>query len=135
MALRSLTLLAVVLGLAACGETETSAPAAKAEPAKAAAPAAVSAPAAASAAPATGADLERSCREVVSRIYGQEGPAVTYSAQGPGRAAVSWRAPVDGGVLQLECRADQNGVGLFREGRSVSLNTQAAGTTADQEAR
>lgn len=124
--MRLLILCAVVLGLAACGEAEVPAPKAEAPkaPAPAERPQLQSRPAAQ---PVSDADLERTCRDVVSRIYGQEGAAVNYRVTAPDRAEVSWRAPVDGGVLELECRAAQNRVGLFREGKAVSSGTQMAG--------
>ncbi len=85
--------------------------------------------------PTTATDLEGACRDVVERMFGQTGEAVTFKAAGEGRAEVSWPAPVDGGVLSFECRADGDRVGLFREGRSMSVDVQMTAPAAKQEAR
>jgi hypothetical protein len=68
-------------------------------------------------------------------MFGQEGDAVASKAAGERAAEVSWRAPVDGGVLKFECRADGDGVGLFRDGQSMSVDVQMAAPAAKQEAR
>lgn len=115
--------------LAACGEGEKAAPEASTAPA-AAAPAEV-APAAA----AAPANLETACRDVVNRMYGQEGDAVVFTATGERTAQVSWRAPVDGGRLEFECRAEADGAGLFRDGQRMSVDVQMAAPAAKQEAR
>lgn len=116
--------------LAACGEGEKAAPKASAAPATAA-PAEV-APVATAAAPG---NLEAACRDVVNRMYGQEGDAVVFTATGERTAQVSWRAPVDGGRLEFECRAQADGAGLFRDGQPMSVDVQMAAPAAKQEAR
>ena len=116
--------------LAACGEGEKVAPEASTAPATAA-PAEV-APVATAAAPA---NLEAACRDVVNRMYGQEGDAVVFTATGERTAQVSWRAPVDGGRLEFECRAEADGAGLFRDGQRMSVDVQMAAPAAKQEAR
>lgn len=116
--------------LAACGEGEKAAPEASTAPATAA-PADV-APATTAAAPA---NLEAACRDVVNRMYGQEGDAVAFTATGERTAQVSWRAPVDGGRLEFECRAEADGAGLFRDGQRMSVDVQMAAPAAKQEAR
>ena len=116
--------------LAACGEGEKAAPEASTAPATAA-PADV-APATTAAAPA---NLEAACRDVVNRMYGQEGDAVAFTATGERTAQVSWRAPVDGGRLEFECRAQADGAGLFRDGQPMSVDVQMAAPAAKQEAR
>ena len=80
------------------------------------------------------ADLETMCREVVSRTFGQEGDAVRFERLGEGGASVSWRAPVDGGELYFECRADGDSAELSRA-RSISLNSKQAVASVEQEAR
>lgn len=116
--------------LAACGEGEKAAPEASTAPATAA-PAEV-APVATAAAPA---NLEAACRDVVNRMYGQESDAVAFTATGESTAQVSWRAPVDGGRLEFECRAEADGAGLFRDGQRMSVDVQMAAPAAKQEAR
>jgi hypothetical protein len=116
--------------LAACGEGEKAAPEASTAPATAA-PADV-ARVATAAAPA---NLEAACRDVVNRMYGQEGDAVVFTATGERTAQVSWRAPVDGGRLEFECRAEADGAGLFRDGQRMSVDVQMAAPAAKQEAR
>lgn len=116
--------------LAACGEGEKAAPEASAAPATPA-PAEV-APVATAAAPA---NLEAACRDVVNRMYGQEGDAVAFTATGERTAQVSWRAPVDGGRLEFECRAEADGADLFRDGQRLSVDVQMAAPAAKQEAR
>jgi len=116
--------------LAACGEGEKAAPEASTAPATAA-PAEV-VPVATAAAPA---NLEAACRDVVNRMYGQEGDAVVFTATGERTAQVSWRAPVDGGRLEFECRAEADGAGLFRDGQPMSVDVQMAAPAAKQEAR
>jgi hypothetical protein len=116
--------------LAACGEGEKAAPEASTAPATPA-PAEV-APVATAAAPA---NLEAACRDVVNRMYGQEGDAVVFTATGERTAQVSWRAPVDGGRLEFECRAQADGAGLFRDGQRMSVDVQMAAPAAKQEAR
>ncbi len=116
--------------LAACGEGGKVAPEASTAPATAA-PAQV-APVAMAATPA---NLETACRDVVNRMYGQEGDAVVFTATGERTAQVSWRAPVDGGRLEFECRAEADGAGLFRDGQRMSVDVQMAAAAAKQEAR
>ncbi|WP_269219180.1 hypothetical protein [Brevundimonas vesicularis] len=116
--------------LAACGEGEKVAPEASTAPATAA-PAQV-APVAMAATPA---NLETACRDVVNRMYGQEGDAIAFTATGERTAQVSWRAPVDGGRLEFECRAEADGAGLFRDGQPMSVDVQMAAPAAKQEAR
>jgi len=116
--------------LAACGEGEKAAPEASTKLATAT-PAEV-APVATAAAPA---NLEAACRDVVNRMYGQEGDAVVFTATGERTAQVSWRAPVDGGRLEFECRAEADGADLFRDGQRMSVDVQMAAPAAKQEAR
>nr|WP_295237804.1 hypothetical protein [uncultured Brevundimonas sp.] len=118
--------------LAACGEGGRVAPEAPSAPEAASAEAAPVAAQAASAAPA---NLEAACRDVVNRMYGQEGDAVAFTATGERTAQVSWRAPVDGGRLEFECRAQADGAGLFRDGQPMSVDVQMAAPAAEQEAR
>ncbi|WP_295218794.1 hypothetical protein [uncultured Brevundimonas sp.] len=118
--------------LAACDEGRRVAPEAPPAPEAASAEVAPVAPEAASAAPA---DLEAACRDVVNRMYGQEGDAVAFTATGDRTAQVSWRAPVDGGRLEFECRAQADGAGLFRDGQPMSVDVQMAAPAAKQEAR
>ena len=122
---RALIMMLALPILAACGEAEKAAPQAPAAP-EAAAPEPV---------PTTATDLEGACRDVVERMFGQTGDVVTFKAAGEGRAEVSWPAPVDGGVLSFECRADGDQVGLFRDGRAMSVDVQMAAPAAKQEAR
>ncbi|WP_298100375.1 hypothetical protein [Brevundimonas sp.] len=79
--------------------------------------------------------LEQACLDRVTEQFGQTGTSVTYEAQGPARATVSWAAPVDGGVLSFECRMGEAGADLFRDGRSVTVNVPTAADAAKQEAR
>ena len=116
--------------LAACDEGGRVAPEASTAPATAA-PAEV-APVATAAAPA---NLEAACRDVVNRMYGQEDDAVVFTATGERTAQVSWRAPVDGGRLEFECRAQADGADLFRDGQRMSVDVQMAAPAAKQEAR
>ncbi len=118
--------------LAACDEGGRVAPEAPPAPEAASAEAEPVAPEAASAAPA---NLEAACRDVVNRMYGQEGDAVVFTATGERTAQVSWRAPVDGGRLEFECRAQADGAGLFRDGQRMSVDVQMAAPAAKQEAR
>ncbi|WP_295227366.1 hypothetical protein [uncultured Brevundimonas sp.] len=118
--------------LAACDEGGRVAPEAPPAPEAASAEAAPVAAQAASAAPA---NLEAACRDVVYRMYGQEGDAVAFTATGERTAQVSWRAPVDGGRLEFECRAQADGAGLFRDGQPMSVDVQMAAPAAKQEAR
>lgn len=116
--------------LAACGEGEKAAP--EASTATATTAPADMAPATTAAAPA---NLEAACRDVVNRMYGQEGDAVVFTATGERTAQVSWRAPVDGGRLEFECRAEADGADLFRDGQRMSVDVQMAAPAAKQEAR
>ncbi|MBB5770736.1 hypothetical protein HNP47_000705 [Brevundimonas vesicularis] len=116
--------------LAACGEGEKAAPEAPTAPATPT-PAEVASVATA----AAPANLEAACRDVVNRMYGQEGDAVAFTATGERTAQVSWRAPVDGGRLEFECRAEADGAGLFRDGQRMSVDVQMAAPAAKQEAR
>ena len=118
--------------LAACDEGGRVAPEAPPAPEAASAEVAPVAPEAASAAPA---NLEAACRDVVNRMYGQEGDAVAFTATGERTAQVSWRAPVDGGRLEFECRAEADGADLFRDGQRMSVDVQMAAPAAKQEAR
>ena len=117
--------------LAACGEGDKAAPEASTKPATAT-PAEV-APVATAAAPA---NLEAACRDVVNRMYGQEGDAVAFTATGERTAQVSWRAPVDGGRLSFACSVQGSTVSLSRDGQTqtVTLPTSTAGTV-EKEAR
>lgn len=123
--MRAAILLAgAALTLTACGQSETRD---VAEPTPAAAPAPVVA--------AAPVDLATACRDAVKRMFGQEGDAVTFTAAGEGRVEVSWRAPVDGGVLSFECRADGDSVSLSRESRRVSTSIQMTAPAVEKEAR
>ncbi|GAW39941.1 hypothetical protein SH203_00324 [Brevundimonas sp. SH203] len=125
----AVALLLTLPTLAACGEGKKAAPQAPT------APAAASAQVAPVAAPAAPANLEAACRDVVNRMYGQEGDAVAFTATDERTAQVSWRAPVDGGRLEFECRAEADGAGLFRDGQPMSVDVQMAAPAAKQEAR
>ncbi|WP_428155167.1 hypothetical protein [Brevundimonas sp.] len=125
-------LLLILPTLAACGDGEKAAPQATSAPTASAAAEIEAAPVSKAAAPA---DLESACRDVVNRMFGQEGDAVTFKATGEQAAEVSWRAPVDGGVLKFECRAEADGAGLFRDGQPMSVDVQMAAPAAKQEAR
>ena len=122
---RSPALMLVLPTLAACGEADKAAPRASEAPAARPVPVRAAVP----------VDLEAGCREEVRRAFGQEGAAVIFRAVGEGRAEVSWPAPVDGGVLSFECRADGDRAGLFRDGQPMSVNVQLAAPAANQEAR
>jgi hypothetical protein len=61
--------------------------------------------------------------------------SVVFTATGERTAQVSWRAPVDGGRLAFECRAEADGAGLFRDGQPMSVDVQMAAPAAKQEAR
>lgn len=76
--------------------------------------------------------LEAACRQAVETNYGQTGVAVSFDAA---TAAVSWRAPVDGGRLNFTCAVDGDAVTLTRDGQTqvVALNA-SAGATAQEEA-
>lgn len=125
-------LLLILPTLAACGDGEKAAPQATSAPKASATAEVEAAPVSKAVAPA---DLQSACRDVVNRMFGQEGDAVTFKANGEQAAEVSWRAPVDGGVLKFECRADGDGVGLFRDGQPMSVDVQMAAPAAKQEAR
>ncbi|VXB47885.1 hypothetical protein [Brevundimonas sp. G8] len=125
-------LLLILPTLAACGDGEKAAPQATSAPKASATAEVEAAPVSKAVAPA---DLQSACRDVVNRMFGQGGDAVTFKANGEQAAEVSWRAPVDGGVLKFECRADGDGVGLFRDGQPMSVDVQMAAPAAKQEAR
>ncbi|MDQ1153298.1 hypothetical protein [Brevundimonas sp. SORGH_AS_0993] len=126
--MRRLPILMLILPvLAACGEADKAAPQAKEAPKAAAAPVAPVA--------AAPADLEAACRQEVETLFGQSSGEVSYRPAGDGKGQVSWPAPVDGGVLSFECRTDGDRVGLFRDGRKMSVDVQMAAPAAEQEAR
>ncbi|MFA4940196.1 hypothetical protein [Brevundimonas sp.] len=125
-------LLLMLPTLAACGDAEKAAPQTPTAPKASVASETVATPVSKAAVPA---NLEAACRDVVNRMYGQEGDAVDFTATGERTAQVSWRAPVDGGRLEFECRADADGAGLFRDGQSMSVDVQMAAPAAKQEAR
>jgi hypothetical protein len=83
------------------------------------------------------ADLETACREAVVRLAGQEGDAVEFQRQGTDAATVSWRAPVDGGRLTMNCKAGAGRVELSSNGRQMAMGLSADPATepAKQEAR
>ncbi len=91
------------LTLAACGEraekaaptAETAAPMAPAVAAPAATPVAL-----------TDADLRRVCRAGLAAIHGQDENSITIDSLNGPIVNVSWRAPVDGGRRQAQCRVD-----------------------------
>ena len=101
---RSVGLVAMFLGLAACGErAETAAPTVEA----AAAPVTpVVAAKAATPVALTDADLRRVCRAGLAAIHGQDENSITIDALNGPIVTVSWRAPVDGGRRQAQCRVD-----------------------------
>ena len=84
------------------------------------------------AAPSAPLEGEQACRQAVLTLYGQGDDAVTFDAAA---STVSWRAPVDGGRLEFECRAEADGAGLFRDGQRMSVDVQMAAPAAKQEAR
>ena len=91
------------LTLAACGErAEKAAP--TAEAAAPMAPA-VATPAATPVA-LTDADLRRVCRVGLAAIHGQDENSISIDALNGPIVNVSWRAPVDGGRRQAQCRVD-----------------------------
>ena len=102
--MRAAAVIAVsALTLAACG-----AEAGKAAPTpEAAAPMApaVTAPPATPVA-LTDADLRRVCRAGLAAIHGQNENSITIDALNGPIVTVSWRAPVDGGRRQAQCRVD-----------------------------
>ena len=90
------------LTLAACGaEVEKAAPTAT----DVAAPVVATAPAATPVA-LTDADLRRVCRAGLAAIHGQDENSITIDALNGPIVTVSWRAPVDGGRRQAQCRVD-----------------------------
>ena len=91
------------LTLAACGER-----AEKAAPTPEAAAPMAPAGAAPSATPValTDADLRRVCRVGLAAIHGQDENSITIDALNGPIVNVSWRAPVDGGRRQAQCRVD-----------------------------
>ena len=54
----------------------------------------------------TGADLRRVCRAGLAAIHGQDEDSITIDALNGPVVTVSWRAPVDGGRRQAQCRVD-----------------------------
>ena len=89
------------LTLAACGaEADKAAPTSEvvAGPAVAAPPATPVA--------LTDADLRRVCRAGLAAIHGQDEDSITIDALNGPIVTVSWRAPVDGGRRQAQCRVD-----------------------------
>jgi len=82
-------------------------------------------------------DLETACREAAARLAGQDGGDVDVQQQGPNDATVSWRAPVDGGRLTMNCKAGEGRVELSSNGRQMTMGLSAAPATepAKQEAR
>ena len=93
-------LLLILPTLAACGDGEKAAPLTASAPKAAVTSEVAAAPVSKAVAPA---DLQSACRDVVNRMFGQEGDAVTFKSTGERVAEVSWRAPVDGGRLEFEC--------------------------------
>lgn len=96
-------IVATALTLAACGEraekaASTSADAAPVAPAASAPPATPVA--------LTDADLRRVCRAGLAAIHGQDENSITIDARNGPIVDVSWRAPVDGGRRQAQCRVD-----------------------------
>lgn len=90
------------LTLAACGtEVEKAAPTAT----DVAAPVVATAPTATPVA-LTDADLRRVCRAGLAAIHGQDENSITIDALNGPIVTVSWRAPVDGGRRQAQCRVD-----------------------------
>jgi hypothetical protein len=91
------------LTLAACGER-----AEKAAPTSEAAAPMASAVAAPAATPVAliDADLRRVCRAGLAAIHGQDENSITIDALNGPIVNVSWRAPVDGGRRQAQCRVD-----------------------------
>lgn len=54
----------------------------------------------------TDADLRRVCRAGLAAIHGQDEDSITIDALNGPIVTVSWRAPVDGGRRQAQCRVD-----------------------------
>ena len=54
----------------------------------------------------TDADLRRVCRAGLAAIHGQDENSITIDALNGPIVTVSWRAPVDGGRRQAQCRVD-----------------------------
>jgi hypothetical protein len=54
----------------------------------------------------TDADLRRVCRAGLAAIHGQDQNSITIDALNGPIVTVSWRAPVDGGRRQAQCRVD-----------------------------
>lgn len=100
--MRTAAVIAVfAMTLAACGaEADKAAPTAEvvAGPAVAAPPATPVA--------LTDADLRRVCRAGLAAIHGQDEDSITIDALNGPIVTVSWRAPVDGGRRQAQCRVD-----------------------------
>ena len=100
--MRAAAVIAVsALTLAACGaEADKAAPTSEvvAGPAVAAPPATPVA--------LTDADLRRVCRAGLAAIHGQDEDSITIDALNGPIVTVSWRAPVDGGRRQAQCRVD-----------------------------
>ena len=100
--MRAAAVIAVTaLTLSACGaEADKAAPTSEvvAGPAVAAPPATPVA--------LTDADLRRVCRAGLAAIHGQDQNSITIDALNGPIVTVSWRAPVDGGRRQAQCRVD-----------------------------
>ena len=100
--MRAAAVIAVTaLTLSACGaEADKAAPTSEvvAGPAVAAPPATPVA--------LTDADLRRVCRAGLAAIHGQDENSITIDALNGPIVTVSWRAPVDGGRRQAQCRVD-----------------------------
>jgi hypothetical protein len=100
--MRAAAVIAVTaLTLSACGaEADKAAPTSEvvAGPAVAAPPATPVA--------LTDADLRRVCRAGLAAIHGQDEDSITIDALNGPIVTVSWRAPVDGGRRQAQCRVD-----------------------------
>ena len=91
------------LALAACGaEAEKAAPTVV----EVAAPAAPAVAVPVAPVTLTGADLRRVCRAGLAAIHGQDEDSITIDALNGPVVTVSWRAPVDGGRRQAQCRVD-----------------------------
>lgn len=102
--MRATAVIAVTaLTLAACGaEAEKAAPV----PVETAAAVAAAAAPPAAAVALNDADLRRVCRAGLAAIHGQDEASITVDALDGPIVTVSWRAPVDGGRRQAQCRVD-----------------------------
>jgi len=97
-----------LLALGACNaEPEKAAP----TPSEIVVAAPVASPAAATTPPAgplSAADLRRVCRAGLASAHGQSLDAIAIDSADGQIVSASWRAPVDGGRMRVECRVDSD---------------------------